>query len=556
MQRFVLSLTILFLVITSCAGPAPDVLAIYDGGVITVGDLDGFVRTLPEAGRTAPQGSRPDEWQRELLRQLGVQRVLAESEAVHSRLADAEFDLGRRLAIASRLAAAVTAELAATAVASDEAIAAWRQRLNVEPQSREPLSSFRHVFLRLDQATGPAERTLVTRRAEEVARRARSGEDFAALAREYSQSANAADGGMVENARPGMLEEKAREVLAGLDEGEISPVVETRTGLHIFKLERRIVPAAGGRQQDSETTAREYATREALGTARRTLVDELRQSLPLAVDAFPWQVGEWTLSEDQVEQAFAGLGGDGESQRRWLVEQFLLAEEGRRRGFLTPELEAAVEEGLHAAAAQEIYQQRRAAFLAGLADDRLRQLYDAQPSRFAAPELAHLELIFVPQGRDSFATQLRLEERVAELRAGASFAEAAREISTGPAAAEGGDLGSLAPPEWARLGGEIYRWVVAAETGDISDPIYLTDRIVTRDPRTLLGGFAVLRVRERIPPRQRSFEEAVDDVRAEYARQDAREIDRQVRAAMLEESSFEIVRLATADEFLDESPTG
>ncbi len=530
--------------VTACTRPAPDVLATYRDGELRLADLDAFIRSLPEARRAAPAASR-ETWLEDQLRALAAERLLEASSAVAEHLASPEIELRRRWATVNLLSGEVTAQLAGAVEIAEGAVAERVASRGDGGEEGGELLSFRHVFLRLDRAGDAAERLAIEERGREIARRARAGEDFAELARQHSESKDAADGGLVENQRPALLEATARQALEALEEGELSPLVATRTGLHLFRLERRLATPRVNREP-REGPARRQLAREAAAAARRALIGELSREIDVETGAFPWRVGGWQLTEDELEGILATLanpGAAGGARRQWLVEQLLLAEEGRRRGLLTPELEQRVEVPLRQEARQTAYRQRLDALVAALPAERVRSLYDARPSGFATQELAHLELIFVRHGRDAFATQRQLEDRVAELRAGESFAELAREISTGPEAAGGGDLGLLPPSEWARLNPEIYGAVVALEAGEVSDPISCTARILSRDPRTLRGGFAIVRVREKQPPRQRSFEEALDDARAVYAQQNAAELALEVRDALLAEADFKLVRV-------------
>ena len=529
----------------ACAGPGPQVIATYRGGELALADLDQHVRALPEARRTVPEGVGRDAWLEELIRGLALQRSLAASDGVAEQLASDAVAARRRWAIAGLLAAAVMQELATAAAPGEDAVAERLAAIGEpEPQQRY---NFRHVFLRLDRVADPADKRAIRDLAADVARRARAGEDFAELARRHSQSVTARDGGLVENQRPELLEAGAHRAIVALAEGEVSGVVETRTGLHVFRLERLLTLPPPGLEQ-RRTQARRILAREALAQQRAALLDDLRQRVEVAAGDLPWRVGSVRVTGEDLAAMASGSGA--EPPRDTVVEQLLLAEEGRRRGLLTPELEAQVDHRLRQEAIQATFLERREEYLAALPEARLRPIYDAFPSGFATPESAHLDLIFVPDGRDAFATQRRLEDHVGKLRAGASFADLARRISTGPAADAGGDLGVLPAGEWARLGPQIYNTVLTLEPGAISDPIHLTGRILTPEARTLRGGFAILRVRRKTPPRERTFEEAIGAVRAAYARQHVREVDEGLRAQLLAEADFEIVRLPGPDELL------
>ncbi|MBW1999164.1 MAG: peptidyl-prolyl cis-trans isomerase [Deltaproteobacteria bacterium] len=76
--------------------------------------------------------------------------------------------------------------------------------------------------------------------AEGARQRLIAGEDMAALAREISMAPEAQDGGMIGWVYEGELEEAMGKAVSALEAGQISPVVKTSYGYHIFQvLERR-----------------------------------------------------------------------------------------------------------------------------------------------------------------------------------------------------------------------------------------------------------------------------------------------------------------------------
>jgi parvulin-like peptidyl-prolyl isomerase len=75
--------------------------------------------------------------------------------------------------------------------------------------------------------------------AEEIRRRAVAGEDFAELARQFSESGTQENGGLLGPLKRGELTEQLETLAFSLPVGEVSEVVETANGLHIIKVDSR-----------------------------------------------------------------------------------------------------------------------------------------------------------------------------------------------------------------------------------------------------------------------------------------------------------------------------
>ncbi len=77
---------------------------------------------------------------------------------------------------------------------------------------------------------------------ESVEKRIRSGEAFETLAREYSEDDHTKEGGLVGWIKRGEMLPSIDESLFELKQGSISPILETDTGYHLFKIEEKKVP--------------------------------------------------------------------------------------------------------------------------------------------------------------------------------------------------------------------------------------------------------------------------------------------------------------------------
>jgi hypothetical protein len=101
-----------------------------------------------------------------------------------------------------------------------------------------------HVIRLVEPGDTPGEREEARLVAAEVQRRAAAGEDFAALAAEYSEEPRAAErGGRLQPGREGSWVPEFWEAAVELEPGEVSGVVESPFGYHVIRLEdRRPVP--------------------------------------------------------------------------------------------------------------------------------------------------------------------------------------------------------------------------------------------------------------------------------------------------------------------------
>jgi len=112
----------------------------------------------------------------------------------------------------------------------------------ITPESR--LAS--HILIEVDADADEATIETARQKAEGLAERARGGEDFAALAREYSQDAGSADlGGDLGWVEPGFMVQAFEDGLYALTkEHPISDPVRTGFGWHVIEL-REVRPAEG-----------------------------------------------------------------------------------------------------------------------------------------------------------------------------------------------------------------------------------------------------------------------------------------------------------------------
>ncbi|MGI9182567.1 MAG: peptidylprolyl isomerase [Longimicrobiaceae bacterium] len=144
----------------------------------------------------------------------------------------------------------------------------------------------RHILLRVPGDATPAQRDSVQRLAEELRQRAAAGEDFAALAGQYSQDpGSAARGGDLGFFGRGRMVAPFEEAAFNMQPGEVSPVIESPFGLHIIRLEERRQQELGEQREQF----RQFLVQRAEQQAETAYLDSLAASANVAVrpDALP-----------------------------------------------------------------------------------------------------------------------------------------------------------------------------------------------------------------------------------------------------------------------------
>ncbi len=103
-----------------------------------------------------------------------------------------------------------------------------------------------HILVAVPATATPQQIEERTARAQGVYERAKRGEDFSDLAVSYSDAGTALDGGKLGWRKVSQLPSIVAEVVPGMKPGEVSEIIRTPSGLHIFKLidTRSTQPAA------------------------------------------------------------------------------------------------------------------------------------------------------------------------------------------------------------------------------------------------------------------------------------------------------------------------
>jgi PPIC-type PPIASE domain len=160
-----------------------------------------------------------------------------------------------------------------TAVTDEE----LRQRYEQEQSGLQVRA--RHILFKMAPDAPQSVRDSVQRLAEQVRQRAVAGEDFATLARTYSQDGSAQQGGDLGFMGRGGWVAPFEEAAFKLQPGQISDIVETPFGLHIIKVEeRRQTPF-----EEIRDSFRQNAQEEKVAKAEEAYIKSLTDTLKITV---------------------------------------------------------------------------------------------------------------------------------------------------------------------------------------------------------------------------------------------------------------------------------
>jgi peptidyl-prolyl cis-trans isomerase SurA len=163
-------------------------------------------------------------------------------------------------------------------------------------------------------------------------------------------------------------------------------------------------------------------------------------------------------------------------------------------------------------------------------DEDVQNYYQSRAKEFPLDEEVRVRHVFLALPKvagpaEESPVRAKAEAVLKRLRAGADFAAVAREVSQGPSAAEGGDLG------WLRRGSiqaELEREAFALATGRVSDLV-----------RTRTG-FHILKVEERRGGGTKPFEEVKEAIRDRLATEQLESYRNQYVAELRKEAVIDV----------------
>lgn len=128
------------------------------------------------------------------------------------------------------------------------------------------------------EKTGGKTKFLVERIRELI----REGKDFEELAKEYSEGPNASEGGSLGLVEKGQMREEIDAAIFSLEAGEVSDIVESPIGYHLFKVMERI-PEKNMDFESVEHKVEELFYRERIAKSLKKWLKELRRNAYISV---------------------------------------------------------------------------------------------------------------------------------------------------------------------------------------------------------------------------------------------------------------------------------
>ena len=559
-RLLLLTLALLFV---SCKGEAPPegVVARSTFGDTTFSDLESYILSLPEARRQPAEGQEIVDWRRENLEEMLVIRQLTEEAAEKDLLATDE----GQFFIESRWSPLLSQAVRDRRVAERVQITEEELRRFYDEHPEEfghgPQIRLRHIFKRTTRQASPAERQAARQAIDDLHRQLLEGAAFIELARNHSDSETAPLDGLIGRLDPGALGPEIEQIVWALDEGEISDVVSTPTGFHIFKVDNRIAPFQMEFAEARTRLSRRFE-REKTEATLAEYFDELVQAsgatwnpdgLDGDDDTTLFALEDYELTRALFLERILALGfseqrsvalpehltlAATEHLYRWEAKRLAIDEE--------PAVVAARGQLEQQASVEMAYRDRRREHLEKLDDATLRTYHEDNMARFRSPQLVRLRMIvrqFEGEGQQWFALYEVLERLAAAIRSGeVDFAAEASRSSQDVAANRGGDTGWINPrtiSDWA--GPRAQKSIMDLTLNEVSEPILIEHYNNTR----LLyerQGFMLVRVEEIRGATDPPFEEIRDRVAEHFVANGSEELQQQIRRQVLEEIDAEILQ--------------
>lgn len=289
----------------------PNVLARVNSENVTKADFDRLLRNIELNNRGPVPAERRNEIYRQVLEELVTYTLLRqEAKARNFTATDAEVEeqlntmkqaargedafkkaLAERKMTLDRLksdarteiaiAKMMNAQVANAAAATDADVKDFYDK-NPDRFKRPETVRASHILLMVDPNADDATKQQTRTKIDAILKRAKGGEDFAALAKENSQDGSAAEGGDLGFFPKEKMVPAFSAVAFALKTGEVSDVVTTQFGVHIIKVTDR-KPAGTVPLEEVSARVKEYLTEQKKQQQAQAFIAQVRQKAKIEV---------------------------------------------------------------------------------------------------------------------------------------------------------------------------------------------------------------------------------------------------------------------------------
>lgn len=418
------------LVLFSCDRDSPkvdgDVLATFSGGELRVSDLDQFILSQPPERRVPPKEVDSIDWLERQTEKLFEQSVLPRVYDLDEVRQEPQYQKGwsrQRNQILSL--AYFGKKIQAIDISPDEAeLKKYFEQHKTEfgqPERR----MVRNILLRWPPDAQEQDRQVVRARAADLRQQIVDGASFENIAGRYSESSSKSLDGLVGWVEQNNFRRDIGEFVFALERGVVSDVFENPAGCQLFLVES-VVPEAA---PDFESARGQLAKRRIaeLGAAKKQqLVDALVEQfgvdliaewpdlgLPAGVDAEKpiFTYGNQSFSGLDVFMLAQSSQNSPQEIYRHMAGEILLS------AAFEEEFSAQVEANLRPARerflAQYLANKLYSETLQATPDERLREFYLAQQSRFQTDQQVQLDIYYFPIGKGDPLNNLKVPEKFA-----------------------------------------------------------------------------------------------------------------------------------------------
>lgn len=527
-------------------------VATYKGGVITADELHYYdslqrMQSRQYDARTDPRSELDDIVTERLLAEKARKLHLEQEKGFQTEAKEIE-DECLTLALLAEIYEPIT-------VTEEEIQEQYKKKLR--DLIKEPTRKVRYIFIEFGQNPTEARKAEAKKKAEELVLRAKSGEDFAELARKYSDANSAAQGGDIGYIGRGKLQPAFERAVWSLPVLEISDPVLTKYGYCIIRVEDEKAASTSPlekardsirlsikskKRSDALFNFRNEASREGI---YRQHPEILQNENPSASDVLV-TIGDFTYTYGDLGKRLEKEGMDiktmsAEDREEWLyriVEEFYMPKVAEAKGIQnTPRYKAFVQFQKDAKLATRYLEKKMED--ESPSNDDLQSFYESNPKLFEYLIRRHVKLILVkanvPEKADRAqrhyaleAAKAKIDAVVEKLKQGESFEKLADCYDETPNHKPGGDIGWIQEPTASYIDLTVRKMA----EGDVSDPVEFSQ------------GYVVVKVEKIKVPK---WNEVRDEVLRQWKRNKRRELKARLYQEALSEAKLQINEQALAE---------